>query len=480
MLLLKPFAKSNDVFKLTHKHCSNSPVSNFQSNLNKPSLNKVSGSNECKAIRKKISKCTDAKQIIQIIKDNTHNNSIDHTVFGAAIQRCGMLKNWSLALKIFELMNRCNIHKSIIEYTILLDVLCKNDQMKLALDILKQHNIKWDLPVFNSLIIGCKHRCNVKLAEKLWNKLHANALKPDLVTFNSMISVYARSGLMDKAETLYEQISDPDSVTFAAMMSGYAISKNKHKMMTMQHYMQQRGIKPNEIHFSCILKCYLSQNEPFEALDFFEYEIKQKLPRERINKLLIHQLCCAYLQIMETCVHSKRQKYFKIITKTLPNEYGLYPANSLLFDALLLKYDEQWHRVVPHFERAIAQSELHGYWKESEFDEWWIDLHQHSHRTARFILHYVLRYEGEYVQNEIIQKDKNVVVLCGRGKHQEGRFQGERNRNSMKDLVRNELLSWNPPIRCMQYERERACLILDVEDVKAFLLEQVFKKTKKI
>lgn len=432
-------------------------------------------SNKIKIIKNKIYQCQSSNEIKEIIKYDKLNeiDKIDKSIFGAAIKKCGKLKNWKLAIKIFNLMDKYKIDKSLIEYNIIINTLCKNDKIEIALNIFKNipNNISIDIEIYNCLISGCKYRNNIKLAENLWNELHLKQeLKPDLITYNSMINIYTKCGLMNKSEylfkTMYNKINKkPDSITCALMMNGYSFNGDKKKIIKLQNYMIKNKIEINEIHYSCIMRYYLLKKQSFQALDFFNYEIKQKLNKNKINKLLIHQLCCCYLQIMEQNINKKRQisKYYNMITKIIPNQYGYLPSNSVLFDALLIIYNNNWKKIITKFENGINNKEINNYLKKSnEFNEYWIDLHSHSKISAKFILYYLFYYKTNFIKDN----KNNVIILCGKGIH------NDINNNSMKQIVKTELLSFNPPIKTSIYHKESACLICDIQDLENFLSAQ--------
>ena len=359
-------------------------------------MNRVPGSLLCDAVRKAIRKATSSRAVLAIVKKGASRGLFDASVFGAAMKRCGALRDCTTALRLFRRMSRLGIEASAIEYGIIIDALAKNDQLARALSIASEIRHP-DVAVFNSLIAGCKHRCDVALAEQLWHRVRAES-SPDLVTVNTMLSVYARANCMGKAEALWRRMFEsespklsPDAVTLATMMNGYSVARDKRKVLAMQHWMESHTMPLTATHYGAMMRCHLKERQPLDALDLFHHEIERKLSPSQINELLVHQLLCAYLQCMEslateseTTNASKKRMgtHYAMMSSTIPRKYRYSARVSMgvLMDAALLYYDRH-SRLIPMFESAMARGELHGYWKRNGH-AWLIDLHRHSLRTA--------------------------------------------------------------------------------------------------
>eukprot|EP01083_Nonionella_stella_P037066 101086_1 len=444
--------------------------------------------------RKQISKCTNASQIKSILHDASSTNSaLDHTVYGKALQKCLVLCEWQDALDIFAEMPKQM--QTIIIYNIMIHGLCKNDRFHSAYALFKKmlqsSHIAPDIQTYTSLIVGCKmrHKANIDFAEQIWNTMIRNEIKPNLIAYNAMMTVYSRAKRLDKVEQIWNEVlrntAQLDLVGMDAicgnMMNGYALLKQGDKIMQIKQFMHEHNIPLSHIHYSIIIKCFQLRNEPYKIIDIFNNEIFVN-PAIKVEHVLISQLSCALLQLMRLKPDNKRlvSKYCRMITKTIPQKYATqwkdfhwnnYAIGTIQFDALLLKYrlSKKEYKLGKHFERLIKKNRLHGYWIQTVIDrskmgqkQWVIDLHSHSVDAAKFILKYVFEYhetDRGYI-SQCVHNDEQVIVLCGKGMH------NENNIAILNKVVQLELAAWNPPVKAVIHPQDSACLLIDNTDLK--------------
>jgi len=77
-------------------------------------------------------------------------------------------------------------------------------------------------------------------------KLFTTSYKLDQISWNSMISGYMKSGLLDRARLLFDIIPEKDVVSWSAMISGYAQHNLFSDSLAMFEQMQQEDIRPDE------------------------------------------------------------------------------------------------------------------------------------------------------------------------------------------------------------------------------------------
>lgn len=107
----------------------------------------------------------------------------------------------------------------------------------------------------------------VKRAEHIWKKMMKNAgIKPDMFTFTSLFSLYAKNGDGDKSERLLEQVvglhragklkDGPNAFTYRCVIDALAKSTAPERAEEILYRMQERGIEPNRFHFCGVLGAY--------------------------------------------------------------------------------------------------------------------------------------------------------------------------------------------------------------------------------
>ncbi|OWM72414.1 hypothetical protein CDL15_Pgr018299 [Punica granatum] len=99
------------------------------------------------------------------------------------------------------------------------------------------------LNLLNALIHMYSKCEEVSEAQKLFDVGHHNL---DLISWNSMISGYIRSGLLERAEALFYSMPEKDLISWSAMISGYAQHDQFSKTLELFQEMQLSGIRPDE------------------------------------------------------------------------------------------------------------------------------------------------------------------------------------------------------------------------------------------
>ena len=489
-------------------------------------ISHIAGSSQFADIRHDISKCTSSAEIISILQNGTSVRLIDESVYGKALQKCLALTDWPRALEIFKSIPIQN--RSLIIYNIVINGLCKNDRITNALqlfdEMIASPSITPDLKTYSSLITGCKYRAkwNWKIAEKLWFTMIGSGLRPNLIAYNAMITVYVQTQQIDKVEALWTQLLDlPELREFKSsnsdfseipnsekpnsessnseeanvrkhamamsavcgnMMNCYALQQSTDKVMAMKQWMFSHDVPLTNIHFSIILKCFERAGAPEKVVEVFNSEIIRN-PNVKMEHILICQVAVALLQIMRKHPEDKvlHKKYCKMITETIPKQYSSlwkdsHPSNYWLgkiqFDALLYRYSRKGkeHRLGKKFRRLGEMGKLHGIWNDNVFElkgNRCIDLHAHSEDAAVWILKYVLQYDDGKKERkflkQMVEEGKEMVVLCGKGAH------NHHHEPKLNRRVVQELASWTPPVSATPHPLNKACVLLNSEDIRGWM-----------
>lgn len=72
--------------------------------------------------------------------------------------------------------------------------------------------------------------------------------------YNALLSAYAKGGLVDSAEKLFEEMPDRNVVSWTAMVSGYAQNgRHEEAVETFLEMWERAGVQPNELTVSSVL-----------------------------------------------------------------------------------------------------------------------------------------------------------------------------------------------------------------------------------
>ncbi|XP_047325566.1 pentatricopeptide repeat-containing protein At2g17670 [Impatiens glandulifera] len=162
---------------------------------------------------------------------------------------------------IRELRESFDVKPDLIAYTILIDNVCNQKNLREAirlLDLLNQEGFKPDTYVYNIIMKGY---CMLSRAsEVLWvfNKMNEDKVEPDLVTYNTLIFGLSKSGRVNLAQKYLKVMAEmghfPDAVTYTSLMNGMCREGNVLSALELLEEMESKGCDPNSCTYNTLLQ----------------------------------------------------------------------------------------------------------------------------------------------------------------------------------------------------------------------------------
>ncbi|KAK6774864.1 hypothetical protein RDI58_025865 [Solanum bulbocastanum] len=179
-----------------------------------------------------------------------------------------------LAMKYFQ--QRLKLSKEVIVYNVTLKVLRKNkdlDRAEKVFDEMLERGVKPDNVTF-STIISCARQCNLpEKAIKWFEKLPSFGCEPDDVTYSVMIDAYGKAGNVDMALSLYDRARTEkwriDAVTFATLIRIYGAAGNFDGCLNVYEEMKALGVKPNMTVYNSLLDAMGRARRPWQAKNIY-------------------------------------------------------------------------------------------------------------------------------------------------------------------------------------------------------------------
>ena len=218
------------------------------------------------------------------------NNVLPSSVTcGIVIKGYGMKGDVESALKIYHHMEINKIEISSVTYGCLINVCIKNNKLNKAFELyesLKKEGIEINTILYTTLIKAYSKTKNLnKVIEILNIMLKSNNAKPNIITYNIVIDCCIKCGNIDLAYSYYNILIDnnksnnnenndliikPDIVTFSTLIKGEihngCFGKAKILMNKMLEY---DYIKPDCILLNTLLDGCEKCNSYDEALDIY-------------------------------------------------------------------------------------------------------------------------------------------------------------------------------------------------------------------
>ncbi|KAJ7296677.1 hypothetical protein O6H91_Y107200 [Diphasiastrum complanatum] len=130
---------------------------------------------------------------------------------------------------------------------------CGQQALQLFWEMLKE-GIKPNRVTFVSTLRACSLEENMQHCKLIHDQVVKNGFTYDLFVANSLITMYAKGGMLELAEEVFHKLPNRDIVSWNAMITGYIQHGNAGQALQQFEIMQHSGILPDSITFVNVLK----------------------------------------------------------------------------------------------------------------------------------------------------------------------------------------------------------------------------------
>lgn len=167
--------------------------------------------------------------------------------------------------------------REVILYNVTIKVFRKSkdlDGAQKLFDEMLQRGVKPDNVTFSTLI-SCARVCALpEKAVEWFEKMPAYGCEPDDVTYSAMIDAYGRAGNVDMAFALYDRARTEkwriDAVTFSTLIKIYGKSGNYDGCLNVYEEMKALGSKPNLVIYNTLLDAMGRARRPWQAKTIYK------------------------------------------------------------------------------------------------------------------------------------------------------------------------------------------------------------------
>ncbi|KAH7438128.1 hypothetical protein KP509_04G002300 [Ceratopteris richardii] len=192
-------------------------------------------------------------------------------IIHAEIGRQGVLeKELSMSTAIVDLYVSCGLLgraeevfdklqvRDLILWTTLMDGYCKQGYGNKALECFRKLQLEGFCPnayTYVCSLNACGQQAAAAEGIQLHSKLHTKGLvQGDVFIGNALVDMYAKCGLLTKAQEVFDNLPVRDVVSWTTLISAYAEHKSGEIALSMFEKMQYEGTSPNTATYICILK----------------------------------------------------------------------------------------------------------------------------------------------------------------------------------------------------------------------------------
>lgn len=119
------------------------------------------------------------------------------------------------------------------------------------LEMFKKAGVKPDVVMYNMIL----KRADIDTASQVREKMNEDEIEPDLVTYNTLMGVYARTRNLEKCQELLQEMDKksivPDVWAFNSMIPALAHDQPTTAVAWLQQ-MRDRGVSPDEVTYNAL------------------------------------------------------------------------------------------------------------------------------------------------------------------------------------------------------------------------------------
>lgn len=193
------------------------------------------------------------------------------------LQACGNCRDINTGELVHSLAVKCGVDSFPFINNSILAVYAKCAKLSLARRCFESME-KRDKVAWNTMISGYCQIGEIEEAQRLFDEMYEEGIKPCLVTWNIMISGYNQIGCCDVAMELMKKMENlginPDVVTWTSMISGFAQNNRTDKALNLLNEMILAGVVPNGVTISSALSACASLKVLNQGLEIHALAVK--------------------------------------------------------------------------------------------------------------------------------------------------------------------------------------------------------------
>ncbi|XP_072971101.1 pentatricopeptide repeat-containing protein At1g19720 [Typha angustifolia] len=211
------------------------------------------------------------------------------------------------ALRLFDLMRVGGVEPGVVTWNILITSYSKLGDLTVAMELMNQmenSGIAPDVFTWTSMISGFAQNKRESEALKLFQKMRLSGLEPNGVTIamaisacaslkyliggmelhsyavkmgnaesvlvgNSLIDMYAKCGILENAQGVFEKIGEKDVFSWNSMIGGYTQIGYCGKAYELFSKMESLGVRRNVVTWNVMISGYIKNGDEDQAMELF-------------------------------------------------------------------------------------------------------------------------------------------------------------------------------------------------------------------
>jgi pentatricopeptide repeat protein len=233
----------------------------------------------------KAGRVTDTVQMLEAMRcqDDSacHPDHVSYTTVVSALVNAGFMER---ACEVLAEMTRNGVPPNRITYNILLEGYCKQLQMDMARELLKEMaedaGIQPDVVSYNILMDGCILVDDTAGALSFFNEMRAKGIAPTKISYTTLMKAFTWSGQPKLAQRVFDEMANDtrvrvDLIAWNMLVEAYSKLGLVEEAKKVIQKMKENGFYPNERTYGSLAGGIALARKPGEALILWN-EVKER------------------------------------------------------------------------------------------------------------------------------------------------------------------------------------------------------------
>ncbi|XP_010462452.1 PREDICTED: pentatricopeptide repeat-containing protein At1g55890, mitochondrial [Camelina sativa] len=229
------------------------------------------------------------------------------------------------AQKVFDEMPDGNCKRSVLSFNALLSAYGLSKKFDLVEELFNELpgklSIKPDIVSYNTLIKALCEKGSLPEAVALLDEIENKGLKPDIVTFNTILLSSYLKGQFELGEEIWAKMLEKnvaiDVRTYNARLLGLANEVKSKELVSLFEELKASGIKPDVFSFNAMIRGSINEGKMDEAESWYKEIMNHGYrPDKATFGLLLPAMCKAgdFESAIELCKETFSKRYLVGLT----------------------------------------------------------------------------------------------------------------------------------------------------------------------
>ncbi|KAL1318222.1 hypothetical protein HN51_070497 [Arachis hypogaea] len=214
-------------------------------------------------------KCGCTQEMLQVFDEVDQREVGSLNAFLNGLSRNGLIDT---ALEVFRKFLDEGVELNVVTWTSMISSCVQNGKDMEALELFREmqaHGVEPNAVTIPSLIPACGNISALKHGKQTHCFSLRKGIFDDVYVGSALIDMYAKCGRIQLSRLCFDKMLDPNLVSWNAVMKGYAMHGKAKETIEMFRMMQESGMEPDEISYTCVLYACAQNGLTEEGWQYF-------------------------------------------------------------------------------------------------------------------------------------------------------------------------------------------------------------------